>query len=189
MATVPIWVAFVAAGIGVLGPVGAQFIAWLVKRSELAQQRELKDMELKEAKLKRLRDERIKAYAELAQLVFAKSTTDPSIDPKILAAYSTITLVGESSETILAAQELCKKTLELRDLARKVDDWEQITEERQGTTNQEYKEADAAVRASFERYITAVRNDIGHPPEATEPIEELLISDPRSPELETSSEG
>src|SRR5215212_5343264 len=133
MTTVPAWLAIVVAFIGIVGPLGAQGIGWLVKRSELEQQRKLKDIELKEARQKRLRDERIKAYTDLARLAFAHATTDPSIDSKILTAYSTITLVGDSSETILAAQELCTKTLELRDLARKVE-WEDITEERRGTS-------------------------------------------------------
>jgi len=166
MSTVPVWVLLVVAIIGVAGPLGAQGIGWLIKRTEL-----------EEARQQRLRDERIKAYAELAQTAFARDTRDSSIDSEILASYSTIALVGESSKAILAAQKLCRQTLQLRDLARKVS-WSDITEQRKGTPDPAYKEADAAVREAFKHFIYAARTDIGHSPEATEPIELMVEEEP-----------
>src|SRR5215207_1656985 len=87
MSTVPMWVLIVVAIIGVAGPLGAQGIGWLIKRTEL-----------EEARQGRLRDERIKAYAEFAKLTLARHTSDPSVTVDLVEAYSAITLLGEASK-------------------------------------------------------------------------------------------
>jgi hypothetical protein len=103
MSTVPVWVLIVVAIIGVAGPLGAQGIGWLIKRTEL-----------QEARQKRLRDDRIEAYAEFVKLTLARRTIDPSVTVGLIEAYPAITLLGGSVEAMSAAKQLYSKTLDLR---------------------------------------------------------------------------
>jgi hypothetical protein len=166
------WTTVLVAFIGIGGILLAQHMTNQSEKGQRAHQERLKENELEEAKQQRLRDERIKAYAELARLVYARETTeeDISVAAEMLAVYSAITLVGESSETILAAKSLCRKTVELRDLAQEVS-WIDRPGGRKGTTDPAYSVADAAVQEAYKDFVIAVRKEIGHPREATESIE------------------
>ena len=150
MSTVPVWVLIVVAIIGVAGPLGAQGIGWLIKRTEL-----------QEARQKRLRDDRIEAYAEFAKLTLARRTTDPSVTVGLIEAYPAITLLGGSVEAMSAAKQLYSKTLDLRDLAGRVT-WEGTS-----TADPAYQKANDAVTAVYEKFINVAREDIGHSPDLT----------------------
>ena len=76
------------------------------EKEQREQQRKLKELELEEARLQRLRDDRIKAYADFARLTYTYKITDPAAVVGVLAAYSTIELLTESSETRDAADKL-----------------------------------------------------------------------------------
>jgi hypothetical protein len=84
-------------------------------------QRMLKERELEEARFQRLRDDRIKAYTEFARLTYTYKITNPDAVVGVLAAYSAVELLSESSETREAADELREKITLLRGLADKAE--------------------------------------------------------------------
>src|SRR5215217_4938450 len=162
--TVPIWLWAVvtilstslAAVIGVGGVLISQGMANNREKEQRAHQTELKEKELAAMRQQRLRDERTKAYADLARLAFTYQSDRPyqSENPadikEVLGAYSVVEVLAGSPETRDEAKQLFDRVREVREAGNKAK-WH--TEGGRTTTDdQGYHDAVAAVNAAWKNF-------------------------------------
>ncbi len=151
-------VSILVAVIGVLGVLGAQVIGWLVKRSELSNQRKLKEIEVEEARQQRLRDERITVYTDFAQLTYGYRSTDASSIMEALRAYAAIEVLGGSLDSRKAAELLYNRVVDLRSAASTAD-WH----EEGGmtvTSDREFGQAKRRVTEAWRDFVSTAREEL-----------------------------
>lgn len=129
--TIPTWLAIAVAVVvpllSALISVGGVLISQKMTNNREAgrrtHERELKEKELQGAKHQRLRDERIKAYLELAAMTSSIDVGEPYSHSELKAALSGIELAADSTEVVNAAQKL------LRDACKAIERVEEVVNE------------------------------------------------------------
>ncbi len=160
--TVPI----LSALIGVGGVLISQRMTNNREKNQRAHQREMKEKELEEAKQQRLRDDRIKAYLELAKITSTLNIREKFKTSDLIEAYTAVALVGGSKEARRTARDLYEKHAKLRELARYADH-EEIEGGRTLVVDENVKAARQDSIDAWLDFIMAAREDIGHSADET----------------------
>ncbi len=122
--SISFWQAVVAALIGAVAVLSSQFLSQIMTNRREKQQADHREMlkvtEFEEARLLRLRDERIKAYTEFARLTYTYQGYNPAAISDVVAAYSTVRILEGNPALKDAADLLYQKIAELRDCGSEI---------------------------------------------------------------------
>ena len=164
MPQAPIWVPLVVAVIGIAGILYTQYRSDKREERKQAHERKVKQMELEAAQQQRLRDERMKAYADLARLAFTYQSDRPyqSKNPadikEVLGAYSVVEVLAGSTETRDAAKELFDRVRDVREAGNKTE-WH--TEGgKTYTDDPSHREASDAVYGAWKNFTDTAREEL-----------------------------
>lgn len=165
---------------GMLGSIGSAYLtnrsARQMEAHRLHNERELKEAELKEGRLAKLRDERAHAYATFNRLA---STFDPNEDKltDLTQTLSHIQLLTRDEHLLNAAEDLVGRVQKASSLVRQQ---KKAKPEEDPAQAPEVQRAFEEIKACRKIFVSHVQRVLGIEPQE-EPQDPLLVADPELP--------